>query len=219
MNSSLISKAFFGGLVALSLGLTSCAQKEGTAVRVPGRGGLINGDVNFISNGSGTPNGIPQNTSTCSDNQTGNGSLQFDVNAVLGLVTATIGQDSFKGICKVNFSARFIFDANGILNPTGSGILLQVIDSYVGMVVNGRTIPPYELNFQNAKGGSYDRSTGKINVQFEDSFGSLTVVGQDNGQMVTGAIYFQNYKNIVTTQQPAQGTLGSFSIPRAVLMN
>jgi hypothetical protein len=134
-------------------------------------------------------------------------------------VTATIGQDSFKGICKVNFSARFIFDANGILNPTGSGILLQVIDSYVGMVVDGRIIPPYELNFKNAKGGSYDRSTGKISVQFEDSFGNLTVVGQDNGQMVTGAIYFQNYKNIVTNQQPAQGNLGSFSIPRAVLMN
>lgn len=208
MNYPNISKTILIGLCVISMGLISCANKEEASVRVAGRGGAIQGF------GSG---GAPLNNGTCANNQGGMASLTWNYQSVLNLVSATISPNSFQGICKVNFSANLKFDSYGNA-ISGSTILIQIVDALVGTSIEGRVIPPYEIQFRNAVNGNYNRGTGQFQVSFSDQYGSFTISGQINGGQAYGKVYF---KNEVAVQgfNPAEGLLGDFTMPTSSLLN
>lgn len=208
MKQSILSKMFLGAVLALSLGMAACAKKDGGSVRTAPRGGLVQ-------------NNVPNNA-TCTSG-TGTGTLQVtDVNSVMDLVSATISPTSFSNVCKVNFSAAFKFDSAGNIVNSSSSVLFQIVDGWVGQVVDGKTIAPYEIQFANAYSGSYNRSTGIVQAIFVDNYGGLLVYGQVNGANVTGTVYFYN-NTAVSGYTPTSGlnqwaTLGQFSIPAATLI-
>ncbi|MDG0818211.1 hypothetical protein [Bdellovibrio svalbardensis] len=208
MKQSILSKMILGALLAGSLGMTACAKKDDSTVRVAGRGGAVT---------SGGGSVTPENTATCSNGQTGTGTLQATNEAILALVSATISPESFQGICKKNFSASLKFDSSGNVVSSGSSILIQIVDALVGQVYQGKTIQAYEIQFANAVSGMYNRNTGSFQVTFADSYGSFVISGQVNGANATGSVYFQN--NVaVAGYSPVGGTLGTFTIPTAVLI-
>ncbi len=208
MKQSIFSKILLGAILAGSLGMTACAKKDGSSVRVAGRGGVV-------TSGNGTT--TPGNTATCSNGQTGTGSLQASNSAILALVSATISPESFQGICRTNFSATLKFDSSGNVVSSGSTILIQIVDQLVGTVYQGKTIQAYEIQFANAASGMYNRNAGSFQVTFADSYGSFVIAGQVNGATATGTVYFNNTV-AVDGYQPVGGTLGTFSIPTATLI-
>lgn len=208
MKQSILSKMLFGSLVAVSVMMTACAKQDGSSVRVANRGGAI------VSGGSST---LPTNTATCSNGQAGTGTLSTTTNAVLALVSATISPQSFGNICKVNFSAVLQFDSAGNIVPSGSTVLIQIVDDWVGQVLNGKTIAPYEIEFTNAASGVYNRASGAFQATFSDAYGSFILTGTVSGATATGSVYFQNTV-AVDGYSPVGGQLGTFTIPTATLM-
>lgn len=217
MKQTILSKMILGALLAGSLGMTACAKKDGSSVRVAGRGGVVS------SGNGGAP--TPGNTATCSNGQAGTGTLQADsVEAVKGLVSATISPQSFGNICRVNFSASLKFDSAGAIVGSGSTILLQIVDDWVGQKTNdGKVIQAYEIQFSNANSGVLNRSTGTVQAVFSDSYGSFLISGQVSGSTVNGKVYFNN-KVAVDGYSPMPGNntdwvpLGSFSSPTATMI-
>lgn len=209
MKQSILSQLLLGALLTISLGMAACAKKDSSSdVRVAGRGGVV---------ATATTSGLPANTATCNNGQTGTGSLQTTTNAVLALVSATIDPQSFGTICRTNFSASLRFDSAGNVVNSGSTVLIQIVDSWVGQVYNGKTIQAYEVQFANAVSGTYNRSAGSFDVTFKDDYGYFKISGQVTGATATGTVYFQN-DVAVTGYQPVAGTLGTFSIPAATLI-
>ncbi|HWU42940.1 MAG TPA: hypothetical protein VN132_05860 [Bdellovibrio sp.] len=209
MKQTILSKTLLAALVSASLLMTACAKKDDSSgVRIANRGGAV------ASGGTST---LPNNSATCSNGQTGTGSLSTDTNSILALVSATIAPTSFGNICKVNFSASLKYDASGNIIPGGSAILIQIVDDWVGQVYNGKTLQPYEIQFTQAVSGNYDRGSGSFQAVFQDSYGSFTMSGQVSGATASGTVSFQNTV-AVAGYSPVGGQLGNFSISTAVLM-
>jgi hypothetical protein len=213
-----LSKLFLGALCVMALGLSACGKKDGSAVRVSGRGGSIPSTSVVGANGQ-QQQVLPPNTGTCQNHEAGTGSLETSTGMVLGLVSATINPKSFESICRVNFSAKLKFDPNGNISSNNSFVLLQVIDAWVGQTYEGKVIKPYEILFRNVTQGYYNKNTGEIQVSFADGYGTFVINGRVQGAVTTGVVFFMNNVSVDSSISPAQGTLGNFSIPSAALLN
>lgn len=211
MKQSIFTKMIFGAIMALSLGMTACAKKDGSSVRVAARGGAVNA------------NSAPSDAASCNNSVAGTGQLNASSNAVLALVSATISPQSFGTICRTNFSAALKFDSSGNIVSSGSTVFIQIVDSWVGQATTeGKTIKPYEIQFSNASSGVYNRSSGGFQAVFTDEYGSFAITGTVSGATATGTVLFNN-KVAVSGYSPVPGdnswaTLGTFSIPTSALM-
>lgn len=211
MKQSIFTKMILGALFAASLGMmTACAKTDSSSgVRVAGRGGEIN------TAAAGDSVAVQNNSATCSNGQTGTGTLSASNDAILALVSATISPQEFQGICKTNFSAALSFDSSGNIIAAKSSILIQIVDGLVGTVINGKTIQPYEIQFANAVSGVY-QSNGYFQATFSDNYGQFYIQGNIAGATASGTVSFQN-SVAVAGYQPASGNLGTFTMPASLI--
>jgi len=210
MSQAFFKKTILGALVAIALSMSACAKKDGSAVRVAGRG---------------TGTGVTQSnvaTSTCANASMAWGKI-FDANAspqfesqVKGFVSATLDPQSLGSISGnindktgIDFTGAFQFDAQGKLVPGSSSVLIKIFDSFVGQVYEGQTIVPYVVEFTSASEGMINRTTRQFTVKFKDTYGEIVFQGQYNSQNVEGIVTYRN-STAVSGYQASQGTLGSF---------
>lgn len=208
MNTSFLNKSVMGILVLAALTLSACAKKEDSFGRTADRTG------NGITQANQTVN--CQNASQAWGKiYDQNNSANFETQ-VKAFVSATLDPNSLGSISGnindatgVDFNGLFKFDSAGKLIPESSSITIRIFDSYVKQVIDGKTVQPYDVTFTQAKSGTINRNTRQINVLFEDEYGSITITGTYDGQIVQGTVAFRN-SVAVTGYTPQSGTLGSF---------
>lgn len=212
MTNSILKNKMMGVLLLAVLSLSACGKKEGSGVRVAGRGAA-----------TGVAQGGTSGTSgTCGAQSTGK---IFDAYAsstfeqqVKNFVSATLDPQSLGSISGnindrtgIDFNATFRFDSNGNVVAAESKVHIKIFDSFVGQVYNGQTIQPYEVAFTAASEGMIDRNTRQFQVRFKDSYGEIVFQGSYDNSLAQGTVYYQNY-TAVQGYQPTSGTLGSFRI-------
>lgn len=143
--------------------------------------------------------------------------------ALIGSISGNINDPTYG----VDFMARLNFDESGKLNPMQSMFNMKAYDS--NAYTEGGRPNPFEVGFvpnrqdyENGVGtrGTYNKSTNELNVTFEDALGTLTLIGVNNGSMVTGIVQFRNYRNwtgggVMQTEV----ILGGFAIRACGLFN
>lgn len=198
-----------GVLLLAVLSLSACAKKNGSAVRVAGRGGV-------------STTGTVSQSGTCGSQSVGKifdlyASASFE-QQVKGFVSATLDPQSLGTISGnindktgIDFTATFRFDSAGKIIADSSNVTMKIFDSYVGQVYEGQTILPYNVAFTAASEGMIDRNTRQFQVKFRDGYGEIIFQGSFDNSIAEGTVYYQNY-TAVTGYQPASGTLGTFRI-------
>lgn len=198
MNTSFFSKTALGALVALSLGLTACAKKGDSAVRVAGRGGSVT------------------TSATCSTGQSAVGSISSTDAALKSFVSATLPGNSFGTITSagagIDLTLGLKFDSSGTLVKDQSSILIAIRDSLVGTQPGDHVIEPYEIQFTNAYSGTLNQNARSFTIVFQDTLGWIQLQGTYDGTTARGNVTFQNYSSVDGHSLQAS-TLGTFTVP------
>ncbi|WP_413557166.1 hypothetical protein [Bdellovibrio sp. HCB209] len=211
MKSSIFTKLALGAVMAMSLGMAACAKKGESSVRVAGRGGNVT------------------TSSTCSTGASAVGRIYGNGNnfeqMVKIFVSTTLPGTSFGTIDStgktsngVFLTANLRFDANGKVDKTSSKMLIQIRDSFVGQMDNGKEIQPYEVQFTSAYDGTLNKNNRTFTITFQDELGWIALSGTYDNTNAWGTVYFQNYKT-VDGSSTAQQTMGSFWVPSCGLFN
>ena len=204
-------------LVLAALTLSACAKKDDSASgRITTRGGNGSGIV-----AQNTCGNTAQAVGKIYDSQSYGSRFEEQVKA---FVSATLDPEALGTISGgiadatgVDFTASFPFDSNNQLIAAQASISIKIFDSYAKTTYNGQVVPPYEVAFTQAKSGTINRNTRQINVVFEDEFGSITINGTFDGNMVTGKVSFNNYKSVKGS--PQSGQLGDFKIYQCAMIH
>jgi hypothetical protein len=178
------------------VGRGSNTRSSGTNVNSTGSGQVSAGIAQFFtnySNSNGTPFALP-----CSVSQ-------------IGIAAQTDGAVSLSG--GVMFSG---VDSNGAL------LQIDFILSCMGQNTDGSTFNDVRVSIAAGQAGfssasSQQTSSSGYNVTFSDDMGSITLVGNIQGQQFSGNIWYSNDYSILsdgTQATPgASNWLGSFNMP------
>lgn len=181
-----------------------------------------NGAVNGGGGGAGS---VPVRQASCtgdtfgwiSANGAGNFAQAIEDFVSVDLPPGDMGTVSLDYGIQVQFEA--IFSIQGQLLSRDAFVQILINDSKVGEidVATGKPIPPYEVTIYQATSGSFNPSTGRYTIVFEDEFGSITVEGNNQGQDFVGTVKFQN-KVAFDGGAGRGGTLGSIRVPKCSLV-
>lgn len=214
MTNSFFKNKMLGVLLLAVLSLSACAKKDGSAIRVAGRGAATGG----VSQGGTTtaPNGSC-NTSTAGKIFDPYAASTFE-QQVKSFVSATLDPQNLGSISGniydktgIDLFATFRFDSTGNIVADSSNVTIKIFDSYAKQVYNGQVIEPYVVQFNAASEGMIDRNTRQFQVKFRDGYGEIIFQGSYDNSIAQGTVYYQNY-TAVSGYSPASGTLGSFRL-------
>ncbi|WP_413581671.1 hypothetical protein [Bdellovibrio sp. HCB288] len=215
MKTSVLSKLTLGLVMALAMGLSACAKKGDSAVRVAKRGGEIT------------------TSSTCSTGASSIGRIYYPSNqsafeaAVKSFVSTNLPGSAFGSIDASGSAANGVFltmnlrfDSAGQIDKANSKVLVQIRDSLVGTIDSAtqKEIPAYEVQFTSAYNGVLNKSTRKFTVTFEDQYGWIGFDGYYDNNNAYGTVYFKNYSSVDGSSLQQQ-TMGSFWVPTCGLLN
>ncbi len=156
------------------------------------------------------------------------GNFETRVKALLSATTSSdeVGQISGSATDQtgVRFQGVVKLDTSGLVIGAQSKMLIKIYDSYVlnsQLDPNGKKYEPIAIEFLPTSGsqiqGKFNLQTGEGSISFRDSYGEVRFEGRMDAQTFSGAIKFQNTRN-VNGGAAASGTLGQFYVARCGLI-
>jgi hypothetical protein len=222
MNKSIFSKISLLILVLASSGLVACSEGGFTARTAS------NGTNGAAGGGNGSAGGaFPASCSATTVGKifdpAGGASTTFE-SQVKAFVSATLNPTLLGSVSGdvnaatgIDLKGTWSFDASGALLTNGSGVSIEIFDSFVGTISNGEPVLPYTIDFGSAISGSLNRATGEFTVVFTDKYGSIIFKGTKGATYSEGTVKFNNTA-AVAGYAPTSGTLGSFKINNCALI-
>lgn len=132
---------------------------------------------------------------------------------VQGLVSATLDPQSLGAVPLINGIDLILKLPASFKNQgtVSSGSLsLEIKDSYTGQKdQSGQIIPAYPVYLNQVS--SARRYGSKYEVNFTDSYGSISVTFEESNGQIIGSISYSNSRHILG-HSPASGNLGNFKI-------
>jgi hypothetical protein len=194
----------------LSLALAGCGNQYSVA-----------NYSNPTVNGSSTI-GLP-NPDTCKATQmlaiVTDGSSQAPSRDIIAdLISAILDPDvpgTLGDIEKVELSLNFAFDRHHQIVSAQSSFRLTITDSRVGeMGPDSLPIEPIEIvhALNSTISGSWDPNERILDLTFEDDYGKIKVLAQEQGDALVGTLSFENTTSWSPEVAPKSGTLGLISL-------
>lgn len=156
--------------------------------------------------------GIPS-SGTCTGSQMV-ATVNFASDAVVkDLISASIDPSLMGTIENVDLTFNIVFDRNHQIISSRSIFRLVITDSLVGQPgPGGDQIEPVEIvhALGSTVSGNWDSATRRLNLTFQDSYGRIELVTDEQDEDLVGSIQFQNSTSW-DGSQPKSGTLGSFT--------
>ncbi|HEY1080496.1 MAG TPA: hypothetical protein VGE46_10365 [Bdellovibrio sp.] len=223
MKTSFFNNSVLTVLALAALLTSACAKKDDSSVRTADRTAIA------------TATQSANTTNHCAEKSANwgkifdpaNNSAQFE-GQVKGFVSATLDPENLgtigatiDGKTGVDFCGWFQFDSAGNLVPASSAVIIKIVDSYAGQVINGQTVQPYNVTFSAGTSGTVNHTTRQIDVVFKDNYGEIRFQGQygANGDMnlVEGSVYYTNTV-AVSGYAVSSGKLGTFRAYKSSLI-
>ncbi len=137
---------------------------------------------------------------------------------IADLISATLNPDApgtLGDIEKVELSLNFALDRHHQIVSAQSQFRLTIIDSRVGeMGPDSMPIEPIEIvhALNSTLTGSWDPNERILDLTFEDAYGKIKVVAQEQGDALVGTLSFENTTSWDPEIAPKSGTLGLISL-------